>query len=147
MYYFGKRSLARLAGVREDLRHVAFEVMKLQVYDFTIVCGHRDELTQNRAFRLGNSTKEWPNSQHNTFDEDLVPCSNAIDFAPWYRLATGKMGIPWLDAQSFAIIGGMFIAIGEVLGTPLRYGGDWDMDGNTTEHRLKDWGHIEVINR
>ena len=53
------------------------------------------------------------------------------------------MGIPWNDTHAFAVLGGMMIAAGESLDVPIVYGGDWDMDGTTTDQRLMDWGHIQ----
>ncbi len=140
MYTFSKRSNDYLLTVRPDLVLVAQYVMNLQVMDFAIVCGHRDEEAQTQAFLLGNSTKQWPHSSHN------MKLSNAFDFVPWVPiLPNGTMGIPWHDTHAFAILGGMFLAAGAVLDTTIRYGGDWDRDGSTQDQRFMDWGHIEVI--
>jgi len=147
MFSFGAGSNKKLLTVRFDLRDVVRQVMALQVYDFTIVHGYRGEEVQNQAFLSGASTKQWPDSQHNTTDSDGDPSSNAVDFAPWCMLPGGHMGIPWDDTHAFAVLGGMFIAVGATYGTLIRYGGDWDMDGKTTDQRLMDWGHIEVVNR
>ena len=108
--------------------------MEWQVYDFTIVWGHRNKAAQEQAFLSGNSGKRWPDSRHNS-----TP-STALDFAPWV-----DGGIPWNDTHAFAVIGGMFIAAGADLGTPIIYGGDWDMDGLTTDQRLMDWGHVQLV--
>ena len=141
MYVFGTRSRANLATCRHDIVAVAEFVMNTQIMDFAIICGHRDEEAQALAFLLGNSETEWPESSHN-----MSP-SNALDFAPWLLLPNGRKGIPWGDTHSFAILGGMFILAGKILSTRIRYGGDWDMDGNTKDQTLMDWGHIEVLNR
>lgn len=138
-FYFGSRSRANLGQCHPDLVMVAQYVMNLQVYDFTIICGYRDEEEQTHAFLQGNSTVRWPDSNHNN-----VP-SDAFDFGPWVRMPGGKMGIPWEDIHAFAILAGMFIAAGAVLGTPVRCGGDWDSDGWTKDHKLLDLGHIERI--
>jgi len=147
MYSFGKSSAAKLATVRPSLRNVIEATMALNVYDFTIVHGWRDEDVQNQAFLSGASTKQWPNSQHNITNRHGDPSSNAVDFAPWCMLPSGRMGIPWKDTHAFAVLGGMFIAMGAKLGIPIRYGGDWDMDGTSTDQTLMDWGHIEVLNK
>jgi hypothetical protein len=56
------------------------------------------------------------------------------------------MGIPWQDTHAFAVLGGLMIAAGEILEVPLVYGGDWDMDGLTTDQSLMDWGHCQKAN-
>ncbi len=141
-YTFGRRSTNHLLTVREDLRAVAIYVMKQQVYDFAIICGQRLKEEQERAFMLGNSKVHWPDSAHNT-----LPLSDALDFGPWCMLPNGLMGIPWDDTHAFAVLGGMFIAAGAALSTPIRYGGDWDMDGHTTDQILMDWGHVEIMKK
>ena len=147
MYSYGAASLAKLDTVRSDLVEVAQYVISLQVFDLTIVWGWRGEEVQNQAFLSGASTKQWPDSEHNIIGLDGKPLSNAIDFAPWCLLPNGTWGIPWKDTHAFAVLGGMFIAAGAVLDTPVIYGGDWDMDGTTTDQILMDWGHVEVANK
>lgn len=144
MFRFGTRSNQRLLTVCMDLQLVANAVMDLQVYDFTIVTGWRSEEEQMQAYLTGVSEKKWPDSKHNKMVQD-IPLSDALDFAPWCILPSGKWGIPWNDTYAFAILGGMFISIGVSLGVQIRYGGDWDMDGLTTDQLLMDWGHVEVV--
>jgi len=147
MYSYGTRSTTMLSTVHPDLRAVAHKVMSWQVFDLAIICGYRGKEAQLRAFMLGNSTKKFPFSTHNTVDENNMPCSNALDFAPWVYLPSGKWGIPWNDTHAFAVLGGMFVAAGAALDTPIVYGGDWDMDGNTKDQTLMDWGHAEILNK
>ena len=71
--------------------------------------------------------------------------SNALDFTPWGRLKDGRMGPPWDDTHSFAMLGGLFLAAGKIRSVGLRYGGDWDGDGSTQDQTLMDWGHVELI--
>ena len=104
------------------------------IYDFSIVWGFRNEDAQTQAFRSGNSSKRWPDSLHNRSP------SPAFDFAPFIK----GVGIPWKDTHAFAVIGGLLLAAGAGLGVQLIYGGDWDMDGQTTDQRLMDWGHIQL---
>ncbi len=146
MNTYGSRSLDNLATVHPDLRDVAHIVMGYQVFDLTILWGWRGEEDQTQAFLLGNSTVEWPDSKHNVLDLEGRPRSEALDFAPWIRLQSGRMGIPWNDTHAFAVLGGMFIAAGASVDVALRYGGDWNMNGSTKDQTLMDWGHIEVTN-
>lgn len=134
MYKFGNNSRKHLDSCDPRLIEVAELVMSWQIYDFSIVWGHRGEGPQNQAYAEGNSNVEWPDSKHNQ-----TP-SPALDFAPYIH----GIGVPWKDTHAFAVIGGLFIAAGATLGIPIVYGGDWDMDGETTDQRLKDWGHVEL---
>lgn len=145
-FVFGAGSRARLETVRPELRETAELALSWQIYDFTIVWGWRSEEQQEQAFRSGASKKRWPDSNHNTMTDDGMPCSDALDFAPWVWLPGGGMGIPWHDTHAFAMVGGLILAAGAQLGYRLRYGGDWDGDGNTTDQLLMDWGHVEILN-
>ena len=133
-YKFGNNSRKHLDTLDPRLRKIAVLVMSWQIYDFSIIWGHRGPEAQNQAFAEGNSSKRWPESKHN-----IMP-SVALDFAPYIK----GIGVPWKDTHAFAVIGGLFIAAGAILKTPVVYGGDWDMDGQTTDQRLKDWGHVEL---
>ncbi len=135
-FSFGKGSEGHLATCDERLIQVSRLVMSWQIFDFSIVWGFRGADDQNEAFEKGNSGKEWPDSLHNRMP------SPALDFAPYIN----GIGIPWKDTHAFAVIGGMYIAAGASLGYELRWGADWDNDGQTLDQRLKDYGHIELRN-
>lgn len=136
MYEFGTGSREKLETCDDRLQRVADLVMSWQIYDFTIIWGHRDEGEQTEAYNSGNSNAEWPMSYHNRMP------STALDFGPWIP----GIGIPWDDTHAFAVIGGLFLAAGAELGIELEYGGDWDMDGQTTDQTLMDWGHVQLKN-
>lgn len=136
MFSFGTSSEKKLATVDPDLVKVARLVLSWGVYDFTIVWGWRSDQQQMDAFLSGNSKKKT--GSYHQVTKDGKPFAQAIDFAPWVN-----GGIPWKDTHAFAVLGGMMIAAGEQLGIPVVYGGDWDMDGLTTDQSLMDWGHFQ----
>jgi hypothetical protein len=131
MPQFGQRSLNRLQHVDKRLREVLDEAI-LHI-DFTIVCGHRNKLAQDEAYATGASKKQWPNSKHN-----YLP-SKAVDFAPW------NDGIDWEDHLAFARVYGHIEAVAAARGYQLRWGGDWDKDGSSTDQSFMDIGHLELI--
>jgi peptidoglycan L-alanyl-D-glutamate endopeptidase CwlK len=133
-FSFGANSEKHLATCDERMIQIARLVMSWQIYDFSVVWGFRGADDQNEAFEAGNSGKEWPDSLHNRMP------SPALDFAPYIN----GIGIPWKDTHAFAVIGGLFLAAGAELGYELDYGGDWDMDGQTTDQILQDWGHVQL---
>ena len=136
MFSFGVSSEKKLATVDPELVEVPRLVMSWGVYDFTIVWGWRSDQQQMDAFLSGNSKKKTGSLHQVT--KDGSPFAQAIDFAPWVNSS-----IPWKDTHAFAVLGGMMIAAGEQLGIPVVYGGDWDMDGLTTDQSLMDWGHFQ----
>ncbi len=129
MPIFGRRSLSRLDTVDKRL----VEVLKdaIRVYDFTIICGHRNEAAQNEAFATGTSKKRFPESKHNEFP------SRAVDVAPW--------PIDWHDELAFARLWGIIEACAFRRGLRLRWGGDWDSDGSSTDQSFMDIGHLEIV--
>lgn len=138
-YRFGKRSSDKLATCHPTLVAVAKRALERSPYDFTIVHGWRGEDVQNALFDSGASTKRWPDSMHNNTDDNDRPMSLAIDFAPYI-----DGDIPWGETHIFACIAGCLFSAAAELGATLRWGGDWDTDGNTKEHKLQDWGHVEL---
>lgn len=145
MYHYGAGSTAKLDTVHPDVAAVMSLGLELSPYDITIIHGWRGKEVQNKAFEEGHSTKEWPNSNHNILGPDGEPLSDAVDFGPWCKLPDGTWGIPWEDTHAFAVIGGVLLAAATQLEILMRYGGDWDMDGITTDQILMDWGHIERV--
>jgi len=123
-YKFGKSSKRRLATLHPDLQVVLNIV--IQYYNFSIICGHRNKANQNKAYKDNKSTKKWPDSRHNSLP------SEAVDLAPW--------PIDWEDIQEFHFLAGLIIAVGEVYGIKIRWGGRFeDLKG--------DYGHFELVNK
>jgi len=138
-FAFGSSSQAKLKTCHPKLIKVAEAAILATPVDFTIVWGFRPETIQNALFDSGASKKRFPNSKHN-FMSNSVKMSKAIDFAPWIRGS-----IPWKDTHAFAVLAGVFFAEAKRLNIELRYGGDWDRDGLTTDQTFMDWGHMELV--
>lgn len=133
MFKYGRASLQRLASSHPDLQKVMMKV--IDRYDVTIVCGHRSELDQKDAYDKGLSQVLFPNSKHNSFP------SLAIDVAP-YITAEGE--IPWSDTEAFAKMAGYIMAVADMEGVSLRWGGDWDGDNRTDDENFRDRPHFEL---
>lgn len=146
---FGARSRRELATVDPRLVLVLEELIKHT--DFTVLIGRRGRAAQAEALATGASTKPWPKSTHNCpLPEDGVPSSEwredpkglskAVDIAPW--------PIDWKDHEQFAFLAGQVIATGRALGVRVRWGGDWDMDGQGVwrdpDESFNDMPHFEV---
>jgi peptidoglycan L-alanyl-D-glutamate endopeptidase CwlK len=143
-YSYGSGSNSKLETCHPVLQRIAELALQRSPYDITIVHGWRDMETQNSLEEAGKSTKRFPDSRHNKTDDPSViepeRISDALDFAPYV-----KGTIYWDDIMIFAVIAGCLISAANELGYTLRWGGDWDSDGQTTDQTLLDWGHVEVM--
>ena len=129
MPQFSRRSKERLETCHPDL--IRWANVLITIIDFTVLCGHRDRWSQNEAFRLNRTTKRWPYSKHN-----LLP-STAIDLAPY--------PVNWYDKARFAYFAGYGIAVAQQMEITLKWGADWNQNTFTTDERLVDMPHFELV--
>lgn len=127
MPVFSKKSLERLATCHDDLQVVCHAAIKEM--DFMVVCGHRGEADQNKAFAEGKSKLKYPDSKHNK-----TP-SLAVDLAP-VKLVDGKTIIDWNDIEAFRKLAVILLHIAGGRGIPLIWGGHWV--------KFKDYPHFEL---
>lgn len=125
---FSQTSLDRLKTCDPRLQVLLLEA--INHVDFSVLCGRRNEVEQNEAFKAGKSTKQWPNSKHNKLP------SLAVDIAPY--------PIDWSDKAAFAYLQGYIRRIADELQIPIRWGGDWNRNWRTEDERLIDMPHIEL---
>ena len=121
---FGKRSKERLRGVDTKLVNVLNELVKIM--DVTIIEGLRSEQRQEKLLKKGSTKTKF--SKHIT--------GKAVDLAPY--------PIDWKDRDRFHYMGGMIRGIAKQLNVPVRWGGDWDSDGETKDNRFDDLVHVEI---
>lgn len=127
-YSFGHESKKRLGNVHPVLVTVLYEV--LNYMDIKVLSGYRGKDEQNSLYPHATKVK-YPNSKHNTSP------SLAVDVAPY--------PVNWIDRERFSYMAGLIIGIGAKYGLELRWGGDWDMDGEIGDNKFDDLGHIEVV--
>lgn len=127
-FTFSKKSIDNLSTLHIDLQKILLETIKYR--DFSIICGHRNEADQNKAFAEGKSKLKFPLSKHNSNP------SLAVDIAPY--------PIDWNDTRMFIdlirFIQG--IAIGK-FGIRIRAGADFNGDWLKNDSFL-DYPHIEL---
>lgn len=126
---FGRTSHSRLDTAHPDLQRLFNAVVK--EWDCSILCGHRTEEEQTKAFESGNSSVQYPNSKHNSYP------SRAVDVAPY--------PIDWDDLGRFYMFAGYVMCKANEMGIKIRYGGDWDGDKRTTDQKFNDLPHFELI--
>ena len=121
---FGKRSKERLRGVDTRLVNVLNELIKIM--DVTIIEGLRSKQRQEILLKEGKTKTKF--SKHIE--------GKAVDIAPY--------PIDWEDRDRFHYMGGMIRGIAKQLNINVRWGGDWDSDGETKDNRFDDLVHVEI---
>ena len=128
MNEFSKLSKSRLESCHPFLQDLFNEVIKY--YDCTIVCGFRSQEAQEEAFRSGFSKARFPSSKHNQ-----IP-SLAVDVVPY--------PVDWNDSARFYHFAGFVLAIAQLRGIPVRWGGDFNKNGNFKDDKFIDMPHWEL---
>ena len=121
---FGKKSKERLKGIDTRLVNVLNELVKIM--DVTIIEGLRSEQRQEKLLKAGSTKTKF--SKHIE--------GKAVDLAPY--------PIDWEDRDRFHYMGGMIRGIAKQLNVPVRWGGDWDGDGETKDNQFDDLVHVEI---
>jgi len=76
---FSKTSAERLSTCHPELQALMNEAIKDAPVDFCIVCGHRGQEDQDKAFAQGYSKVKWPNGKHNKTPSEAVDVAPVID--------------------------------------------------------------------
>ncbi len=126
---FGKTSRARLDTCVDPVQEVMNEVIKH--FDCSILCGHRSEVEQTKAYNEKRSKVQFPNSKHNSLP------SKAVDAAPY--------PIDWNDLNRFRYFAGFVVGIAASMGHKFRWGGDWDQDTDLKDQNFNDLPHFEYL--
>jgi peptidoglycan L-alanyl-D-glutamate endopeptidase CwlK len=117
------KSLDRLKECHPDLIKLIMRVDEL--YPCHVICGHRNEADQNKAFDEKKSQLKFPQSKHNSKP------SRAVDVVS----GNGKT-IAWSDLKAFEILCLTIEAVAEEMNIKIRLGRDFS---------FKDWPHCELI--
>lgn len=105
-----------------------------EVVDISLLSGYRGPDEQNELYASGASTLPWPQSKHNKLP------SQAVDIAPYpYPTYEPKL---W---GALGYIAGRAMAIAKEEGFQIRWGGDWDGDGDLTDQSFDDLFHLELL--
>lgn len=101
--------------------------------DFTVIEGVRTLEIQGEYYRTGKS--KTMNSKH-IIQKDGY--SHAVDIAPY--------PVNWEDTVRFAYLAGIIRGIAKNKGVEIRWGGDWDSDGDIHDQTFNDLPHFELKN-
>ena len=129
MPYFGRRSNQRLETCDPRLQQLFRAVVN--VVDCAVLEGHRSPERQAELLAAGKSKVKV--SKHNSSP------SLAVDVAPY--------PIDWDDTERFVRFGTYVLAKARELDIPIRWGGDWDGDGDRSDQTFDDLVHFEIDTR
>lgn len=130
MFSFSNKSKRNLDTCDTRLQEVMNEV--IQHYDCSILEGHRTEELQNAYYKKRLSKLKYPDSKHNK-----IP-SLAVDAVPY--------PVNWKQTERMAHFAGFVLGVAQAKGITLRWGADWDRDGDIREHGFRDYPHFELVN-
>jgi|CEGF01.1.fsa_nt_gi peptidoglycan L-alanyl-D-glutamate endopeptidase CwlK len=161
MFSFGRKSSEVRETLCDELKLIVDSA--IQVYNFSMIEGHRDQETQDRYFAKGVTKVKWPNGKHNTYPSDAVDLWPYVTNLAGIRVSSALSGHPdqikalakatgktekriWeLVLQEYATMKGVLMAFGKVHGVELRFGDDWDRDHDRLDQSFIDLPHVEVV--
>ena len=131
---FGERSAGHLATVHPKLSVLCEHALESCPFDLTVTCGRRSKEDQEKAVREGRSKVHWPNGNHNTKRE--TDLARAVDIHPY--------PIDFSDTRRYHVLAGVMLALASMANVKIRWGGDWDGDGDLTDQSFNDLPHFEL---
>lgn len=124
---FSRRSRKQLETCHKDLQ-ILFN-MVVEEYDCTIIEGKRDREAQNKYYKEGKSTLQFPDSFHNSDP------SEAVDVMPYHK---DKPHIRWDDKEGNKNFSWFVKGVAKALGIKITWGGDWKNFPDAPHWQLKE---------
>ncbi len=138
MYQLGNKSKEILKGVHPRLVKVIERAIQLSSQDFTVLEGVRTPERQKQLYAQGRTKPgpvvTWTLTSRHFIQPDGY--SHAVDLAPY--------PIDWTTLSKFNTIANAMFKASEELGTPIRWGADWDSDSKPREKGETDSPHFEL---
>ena len=154
----GPRSQIQYDTLHHDLKAVVDWALMHCLVDFTITEGHRSVERQFELYKSGREFKEgrWlvvkPKLKKTNIDGHRVKGNHnytpsmAFDFCVYI---SGKPELTW-DFVHLSYIAASLVAAGEALygqgaiTNKVRWGGNWDSDGDLADNNFYDRPHVEL---
>ncbi|KQV35542.1 MULTISPECIES: M15 family metallopeptidase [unclassified Rhizobium] len=128
MPVFGVASRTNFAKCHPHLQLIANKAIK--EIDFRVLDSKRGRDAKTRAYKTGKSKAKFGQSAHN-----YVPAI-AFDLFPFPYDRN--------DRKAFTRLAEIVMRMAKEKGIPLRWGGDWNMDGDKTKSDAWDMLHFEL---
>lgn len=137
---FSPTSEGRMAGVHPKLVAVARRALSYGLSDFSVREGVRTKERQAQLF--GEGATKTLNSKHLIQPDGF---GHALDLYPapidMVRVNKGDAR----EIARFGMIAGLMLRAAQEEGVAIRWGGDWDSDGQTLDHSFFDAPHFEMV--
>ncbi len=121
---FGSNSKRILKELHPDLQRVANEAIKY--IDFSLICGYRGRIEQERAFKSGASRARFGQSPHN-----FKPAM-AFDFLPYPFQG-------WTKIPPFELVGVAILRAAHNVGVEITWGKNFKGLVDYPHMELRDW--------
>lgn len=144
---FSQSSRQKLETCDVDLQRICNYA--IQVFDFTVLYGHRTPEEQFELFKKGREfvDGEWEIANKKevvTYCDGYIVKSNhnydpsrAVDIVPY--------PINWKDHKRMHYLAGHIMMVAHELGVSIRWGGDWDQDTQVRDETFSDLLHFELL--
>lgn len=139
-YKFSPKSLAKLEGVHPDLQRVVSRAMTYQIIDFSVNEGVRTR--ERQAMLVAQGKSQTMNSKHL---KQLDGYGHAVDLYPSpIDMVKLNKSNP-VEVCRFGVLAGLMLLAAKEECVRIKWGGDWDGDGQTLDHSFFDAPHFELI--
>lgn len=138
-YKLSDKSKQNLKGVHPSLRFLVEGVMETQIMDFSVKEGVRSEARQKELFDAGFS--KTLKSKH-LIQKDGY--GHAVDLYPYPIDMDAVNKMSGVEVSRFGVLCGIIKALAWTHGIKIRWGSDWDGDGQTLDHTFVDMPHFEL---
>lgn len=138
-FTFSAPSNKNLEGVHPDLVRVVRRAIQLSEVDFKVLEGVRTPERQRRLYAQGRTApgpKVTWTLKSNHFINAKTGYGHAVDLLP--------APYDWKNQKDFTRMANAMFAAAEELGVQIRWGADWDRDGNAMERGETDSPHFEL---
>jgi len=135
-FQLSNTSLSRLKQCHPQLCIVVARAIQLTPIDFIVGAGSTRSIKEQRE-NVRKGVSKTMNSKHLPQDDGM---SHAVDLWPWVN---GE--IPWDEFSAFRRVADAMLQAAHELDVDLRWGGDWDRDGDSSDHEFLDGPHFELV--
>lgn len=143
---FSKKSADRLATCHPDLQKVMNEAIKH--YDFSIVCGTRTIEEQFELFKQGRALVDgsWKVTNKSKIVTNIDGSAKKSKHNHTPSLAVDIIPYPsaYSDAKKFFELSKVVLESAKKVGVKIKWGADWDMDGDISDESFIDLPHWEL---
>lgn len=131
MVKLGKKSIERINTIHPDLQKVLYLSFETMPFDITVIEGVRS--LEQQKINVAKGVSKTLNSKHLKQPDGW---SHAVDTAPY--------PIDWEDKNRFNEMATVYLKAAKELGIPVRWGGDWNRNGDWKDEKFYDGPHLEL---